>query len=315
MRKFGIVLALAIVVCAFNTAEADPQVERIVRAFTPAQQLLIDEHCYGGLPIRQGLGQPDEINVYTRNGYVLNYNPATKTPRWVAFHVIPDYRNTPKRAGVFSAFNDDLEIDGEAKDSDYNGLMKSRGYARGHLAPFAVMGGDRDKDGKYAEEEKGKPASDSDKDDELTVYQANFMSNIAPQHQNAFNGGNGVWYELERWIQDDLLRKKKSVWVYAGCVFGQGTPEKVGKKNDIWVPPAFYQIVITEDSSNEPIILAFLLPHQRARHGELSDFLVSVDVIEALTGEDFFSSLEDETEDALEDADTWENWKAHYAHD
>jgi endonuclease G, mitochondrial len=53
-----------------------------------------------------------------------------------------------------------------------------------------------------------------------------------------------------------------------------------------------------------PILLAFLFPHQWMRHGEIENFLVSVDVVEALTGLDFFSGLEG----WLEDLDTFENW-------
>ena len=57
-----------------------------------------------------------------------------------------------------------------------------------------------------------------------------------------------------------------------------------------------------------PVVLAFLFAHQRVRHGEIEDFLVSVDVIEALTGLDFFVGLDEDVEWMLEDRDTFENW-------
>ncbi len=68
----------------------------------------------------------------------------------------------------------------------------------------------------------------------------------------------------------------------------------------------FYKIVIEEQTASK--VLAFLFPHQRETHGEIEDFLVSIDVIEALTGFDFFSGLEDGLETAIEDRDTWLNW-------
>ena len=60
------------------------------------------------------------------------------------------------------------------------------------------------------------------------------------------------------------------------------------------------------------MVAAFLLPHHREKHGDIQDFLVSIDVIEALTGLDFFKDLEDELEEWLEDADTFENWGGYF---
>jgi len=261
---------------------------------TDQQKALLEEHVFGGLPSQE--------NIYIRNGYVLSYNPATKTPKWVAYHVKPEYRDTPSRKGRFASFLNDPDIEGEAKDADYRGLFTSRGYARGHLAPYAVMGGDRDGDGKLAED---------DEDDALTVRQSNYMSNIAPQHHYGFNGRPGLWWSLERWVQDELVKKqKKEIWVFAGCIFGPGEHEKVGPGNDIWVPAVFYKIVIMENTdTGVPTVLAFLFPHHRSAHGSIEDFLVNIDVIEAVAGVDFFSVLDDPTEGWLEDQDTWEVWK------
>lgn len=110
-------------------------------------------------------------------------------PRWVAYHVTPEYRDVPPREGQFETYRSDPDIDGEAGDDEYTGYFASRGYARGHLAPYATMGGDRDNDGELAED---------DEDDAQTVLEANYMSNMSPQHQGAFNGVGGIWYELER---------------------------------------------------------------------------------------------------------------------
>lgn len=265
---------------------------------TDRQQKLIDEHVYGTIP--------GTDNIYIRNGYILSYNPTTKTPDWVAYHIKPDYRKTPKRDGKFKTFRKDPYIENEPSTSDYVGLSDSRGYVRGHLAPYGVMGGDRDGDGDYAIY----GSDDSDPDDELTIFQANYMTNIAPQHHEGFNNQPGLWWQLERWIQDDLVTEKgKDIWVFAGCIFGPGHHEKVTTKN-VWVPPMFYKIVIMKKpDSNIPDVLAFLFPHQRVSHGEIQDFLVSVNVIEALSGEDFFRNLGTANERDLEDIDTYEVWK------
>jgi len=50
----------------------------------------------------------------------------------------------------------------------------------------------------------------------------------------------------------------------------------------------FYKIVIVKKAGADlPDLLAFLFPHQKVAHGEIQDFLVSVNVIEAMSGEDF----------------------------
>lgn len=78
---------------------------------------------------------------------------------------------------------------------------------------------------------------------------------------------------------------------------------------DIHVPPMFFKIVVLEDPDPDvPVHLAFLFPHQRVRLGEIEDFLVTVDVIEALTGLDFLSGMDEGVEQVLEDRDTFENW-------
>ena len=283
---------------------------------TPRESELLKEHVYGGLPSRD--------NIYIRQAYILSFRPETRTPSWVAYHIVPDYRNTPSRKGRFKSFRADPEVSNEARNAEYNGLMASRGYARGHLAPFGIMGGDRDGDGKYAEYDKDDSSHEGDAEDAQTVYQGNFMSNIAPQHHEGFNGWEntnagrivGLWYELERWIQDDLVRnQEEEVWIFAGCIFGEGEHEKVGPSKNIWVPSMFYKILVIEDENADvPVVLAYLLPHQRKRHGDLDSFLVSVDVVEALAGIDLFTELDLSEEEKLlfESEDTWNNVGRHF---
>jgi len=65
--------------------------------------------------------------------------------------------------------------------------------------------------------------------------------------------------------------------------FGQGQPEMVGPDGDKAVPPMFFKVVVYEKEEQvEPVVLAFLFPHQRKSHGHIEDFLVTVDVLEAI---------------------------------
>jgi len=102
---------------------------------------------------------------------------------------------------VYHYYHDPVE------DEEYNGLFSSKGYARGHIAPFKILGGDRDDDGDYAVYGKGVM---SDENDELTIFQGYYMTNIAPQHHKAINGPGGLWYKLERWVQDEHIAIKET---------------------------------------------------------------------------------------------------------
>ena len=81
---------------------ARPQV-----TFTPEEQALVDEHAPYGLPSTQ--------NVHVRQGYVRAYDPARRVPLWSAYHIHPDYRQTPPRRSRFSTFRVDPDVQG-AKD-------------------------------------------------------------------------------------------------------------------------------------------------------------------------------------------------------
>ena len=173
---FGCVLSLV----AFTpSTHADPV---YLTYLTDSQKALFAEHVFGGFP-RQD-------NIYIRLGYILPYNPQTKTRKWLAYQIKPEDTETPNRKGKFAIFGNDTEMEGEARDADYKGLFTGRGYARGHLAPYGVIGGDRDGDGQLAK--------DGDPDDEVTIFQGNYLSNIAPQNQYGLNGSPGLWYKLER---------------------------------------------------------------------------------------------------------------------
>jgi len=260
-------------------------------------------------------GQPNTEDLLIRNAYVLHYNTQYRIPNWVAYHIKPDYLNTPDRKGKFDDFKADQDVEDPVKDEEYDGLFSSKGYDRGHLAPYAVMGGDRDGDGIYAVHGIG---VSSDPDDEETVFQGNYMSNIAPQHSWAINRSGGLWYKLERWIQDNIVEENgKEVWIYAGSViFDTENMEKVGTNDSIVVPGLFYKIVIMQSgNSNKPHILAFFFPHfknkEDVKEKSIFKYLVTIDYLEAITGLDFFSKISEANQKEFEgkvDKEPWEQY-------
>jgi len=264
----------------------------LIFCFIGTAQATSHNHAYGGIPSGGAFVE--------RNAYIIQFDPIHKTPRWVAYHVKPEYLDTPSRGEQWAKFRNDPDIIGEATEKDYKDQFNTwRNYAKGHLAPYFISGGDRDNDGTNAE--------GGDPDDAKTVYQIMYMSNMAPQHHDNFNGVGGLWYEAETYIRDTLLKaQQKEVWVFDGCIYGPGSYDKIGA--GVEVPPMFFKIVITE-TEGKAKVLAFLFPHQIKKHGDIQDYLVSVNLIEAMTGLDFFPDLHTEEWEQGERKSTWENWE------
>jgi endonuclease G len=300
MKTLQLVVILSFLFSSLTISQPD------LGYLTTAQLELYNEHIKGG--------QPDNDTLFIRNAYVLNYNTNYRIPNWVAFHIIPDYLNTPERKSRFISFRTDPEVTDAVDTEEYNGLSSSKGYDRGHLAPYKIMGGDRDSDGIYAVY----GSVNSDEDEEQTIFQGNYMSNITPQHDRAINGSGGLWYNLERWIQEDIVEShNKELWVYAGSiVIDKLDFEGVGRNNSIVVPDMFYQILIMQNSgSSPPHVLAFLFPHFKNKldrpTNDIFKYLVPVDYIEAITGLDFlnvFSETEQQGIEANINIQPWEDF-------
>ena len=266
-----------------------------------SDQKLYDEHIYKG--------QPDQAEIFVRQGYVMKYNFTYRIPEWVAYHVVPEYLKTPKREKKYKRFRKDNDIQNAVVNSDYTGS----GYSRGHMAPYFAMGGDRDKNGIRAN------LFDDSQDpyDDLTVFQANYMSNIAPQDQNALNGPGGPWYALETKIRVKLVPELKELHLVLGGIVSDSHnyPTLTNKKGktDIAIPNQYYQVLIYfDDEKNEHVTAAFLFPHVKEKkdlpYDDLIKYLVPIDSVEMLTGLDFFPKLDDSEEDEIEQNDNKSFW-------
>ncbi len=204
--------------------------------------------------------------------YSLSYNEDREQANWVAYPLTRDLIKMPNVPRT-----DWFEVDpkvrtGSAHHRDYKGS----GYTRGHMAPAGDMAFDK-----------------------LAMDESFYMSNMSPQLR-AFN--NGIWRELEENVRDWTYKKDK-VYIVSGPIFGTSRKE-IGKIG-IDVPAAFYKIILNQNLNE---VIAYLIPHEKTNK-PLSDFIVSIDQIEAETGLDFFDLLLDDTqEDELESALGKGNW-------
>lgn len=131
------------------------------------------------------------------------------------------------------------------------------------------------------------------------AYNTHTVLNACPQLQWQ---NNGIWKDLEGrchgWA-DEYER----VWVICGPVFFGREPAlwlgQNGEKKAA-IPDAFYKIVARE-SGDSVDTLAFLIPNILPKtERNLGDFVTSIDRIESLTGLDFLTALDDESEDEVE---------------
>lgn len=203
--------------------------------------------------------------VIERPYYTIRYNEEHEQAMWVAYKLVADSLAQP----TFDRkddFREDTRVrTGSASLADYKGS----GYDRGHLAPAA--------DFSY---------------DEFALSQSFYMSNMSPQDPS-FN--RGIWKKLEDQVRD-WAKANNAIYVVTGPVLNKKF--KTIGKNEVSVPEYYYKIVLDIEKP-EVKAIAFLMKNEKSS-AELSSFVVTIDEIEKLTQLDFFPSIPDELENALE---------------
>ena len=199
--------------------------------------------------------------IVTHTYYSLAYSENDEQAYWVFYHLTPDLINgTQSRTDDFR--EDPALSTGSATLLDYKGS----GYDRGHLCPAADM-----------------------TMNQTSMSESFFMSNMSPQTPG-FN--RGIWSKLEKQIRDWAIQ-------YNGLYIATGGILKENKgtigENKVTIPISFYKVIYSEQNG----MIAFILPNGKSTK-DLSQFVVSVDSVESITGIDFFSGLDDKTEYILE---------------
>jgi len=206
----------------------------------------------------------DSSSVVKHRYYSLSYNEDNEQPDWVAYTIIPErLESLVDRPGYFRV--DTLVATGSANQKDYT----KSGYDRGHLVPAADM-----------------------QFDSLAIRETFFYSNISPQLPG-FN--RGIWKRLEKYTRDHSAQYD-SLMVITGPVITSST-RSIGD-NEVTIPDSFYKMLI-QFYGNNVSVTSYLIPHTSSKT-DLSEFIVSVDSIEALTGLDFLYHLPDKLENKLE---------------
>jgi len=127
--------------------------------------------------------------------------------------------------------------------------------------------------------------------------------NACPQKSKL---NQGIWLDLEKKTAE-WADEFGEVWVIDGPIIFNKKPSKwLGQEGEVPVaiPDAFFKIVVRAADGHLQI-LAFIYPQQGIAYKKKGDYdhtpyLTSVDIIEALTGLDFFPTISDETQAEIE---------------
>ena len=217
--------------------------------------------------------RPEQI--LKRRGYTTSYNEKTKTPNWVAWHLTKahTYGDHQRKNEVF--FEDEsIEREKRATDNDY---YNSR-YDRGHMCPAG--------DNKW---------------DAQIMRESFLFTNICPQNHGL---NKYEWNDLEIQCRD-WAREYGAIDIVCGPLFTTTGEQKTIGRNRVWVPESFFKVILCRQG--KPKAIGFIYRNEGKKQTR-EEALRSVDEIEALTGIDFFPSLDDDTESRIEAEAALEDW-------
>jgi endonuclease G len=208
--------------------------------------------------------RPEQI--LKRKGYITSYNSRTKTPNWVAWHLTKahTYGSHQRNQEVF--VEDESVKAPRATDNDY---YNSR-YDRGHMCPAG--------DNKW---------------DKEAMTQSFLFTNICPQNHGL---NKYEWNDLEMLCRD-WARKYGAVDIVCGPLFSTSGEQKTIGRNKVWVPEAFFKVVLCRQGSPKAIGFVY---QNAGKKQTMADAVRSVDEIERLAKMDFFPELDDRTETRIE---------------
>lgn len=214
--------------------------------------------------------------------FSLEYDKSKKHSRWVAFRF--DNLTKQQNVGREDAFDTDPSISAEYQrvQADFG----KKGYDRGHLCASA--------DRLYSREVN-----------EQTFY----YTNMSPQ-RNSFN--TGIWLTLEGQVQSwgRSCTSSDTLYVVKGGTIDKEDQIKGYIDNDRSKPiPKYYYMALLFKKGDSFKAIAFWMEHTDTQKSlKLSDCALSIDELEEKTGIDFFPSLNDNLENALESTYSLKAW-------
>lgn len=220
-----------------------------------------------------------EDEVIKHECMALVYSERHEQAKWVAHVIMPDIVDG-KESRTNDFRPDPLVKTGTAVESDY--FLKKQlesgdfeydgfGYDRGHLAPSA--------DFRWSK---------------TALSESYFYSNMSPQLPEFNREG---WADLEATIRGYIFRNPGvRLYVTTGPVLHDNLPHIERGMNKVSIPEKFYKVVMDLENKRG---IGFVMPHEKLTSG-LDKYAMTIREVEALTGHDFFSDVEDPVEEMVE---------------
>lgn len=232
------------------------------------------DYTYNGVPV-SGL----------RN-YTVCYDASTRTAKWSAYPLHACYKG---ESGRSNSWNYDPDIPQSLQPVITSGNYKIPGveppiaYSRGHFI-----------------------ASNDRTATEAMNKQTFYVTNVAPQWQNGFNGG--IWGTLEEKCWNNICAD--TLFVVTGVHFADSATTVVDNAtpvpNTVVVPTNFYKVMIRSKAGNtgKPLCelradelqcIAFWFTNEAHTGASLASFKTTVADIEQKTGQTFFVNVPNAT--------------------
>ncbi len=218
---------------------------------------------------------PDSITSQIKDyeGFSVSFNKDNHTPNYVVWELLPE--ETEGEVPRQSKFWTDTDIEGCATDYDY----RRSGYDRGHICPAA--------DQKWSAR---------------AMHDCFVMANICPQDHRL---NSGAWATLEK-RERTWTRKHDGLIIAAGPIYDKNDTQRIGATG-VRVPSAFFKVFLAH-RAEKPQALAVVYPNMSA-YGNMTNYYMSVDELEKITGFDFFYALPDDEEAEVEKTFNPKEWR------
>lgn len=202
--------------------------------------------------------------IIKKKAYIVSYNPDTKVPNWVAWHLTGKHTDGPIRR-MSNFYEEESVASPRATLEDYRGC----GWSRGHMCPAG--------DNKW---------------NETAMYESFSLVNVCPQNANL---NSGLWNRIEMDCRQ-WAKKYGDIYIVCGPLFYNREHETIGV-NKVVVPEAFFKVILC--LQGKPKAIGFVVKNN-AGAKKKDQYINTIDDVERITGMDFFPSLPDEIENEVE---------------
>jgi endonuclease G len=228
----------------------------------------------------QDVNQPANY-LMVKEGYALSYHRDRGIPNWTSWHLDSTWLGSAPRQNDFR--NDPSLPSGwyQVQGTDYSGS----GFDRGHMVPSA------------------------DRTSTIPLNSETFlMTNIIPQ---APVNNQQTWNNMEQDLRA-LATAGNELYIVSGGAgtggVGSNGPANTIAGGKVTVPNSTWKVVIVLPAGTNDVsrvtastrTIAVIVPNRNDVSSDWRSYRVSVDAVEALTGFDFFSNVEDSVESAIE---------------